>query len=221
MIQFCSRYRYLLSSDPSFMVEDPLSICEQYESPLVCKWRLVTTLLLRKPITTAEILADVISSLQPDYEFKSLCAALQSSEVGHEIIFATTLPSMLKVALRMPELFPTGELRVLSPGEDSSLSLTREQAACLLAHMFFCTLQPQEGNKYWVNFSVWYAASNCLLAYTACLLQPIGFVWPTSMPQGANRVSSKDSHKSTRLEVLGYITLSGDSISSTRARSQH
>ena len=153
------------------MVEDPLSICEQYESPLVCKWRLVTTLLLRKAITTAEILADVISSLQPDCEFESLRAALQISKVGHEIFFATTLPAMLKVALRMPELFLTGELRVLSPGEDSSLSLTREQAACLLTHMFFCTLQPQEGNKYWVNFSVWYGSkSPPVIAYLRTLL---------------------------------------------------
>ena len=153
------------------MVEDPLSICEEYESPVVSKWRLVTTLLLQKPITTFEILSDVISSLQPDCGFESLRAVLQSSVVGQETFFTSTLPSMLKTALRMPELFPTGELQVLSPGEEASLLLTREQTACLLVHMFFCTLQPQEGNKYWVNFSIWYGSeSPPVIAYLRTLL---------------------------------------------------
>ena len=170
MIQFIFP-RYILPSKPNFMVEDPLSICEEYDSPTVHKWRLVTALLLQKPIMTTKVLLDVISSLQPDCDFESLCAVIQSSEVGREIFFTTTLPAMLKVALRMPELFPTGELKVLSPGEDCSVVLTREQTACLLVHMFFCTLQPQKCNKYWVNFSVWYGSkSPPVIAYLHTLL---------------------------------------------------
>ena len=52
------------------------------------------------------------------------------------------LPFLVDLALEMPELFPTGRLKKLHTGEAAIVSLSIKQVACLLTHMFFCTLLP-------------------------------------------------------------------------------
>jgi len=51
--------------------------------------------------------------------------------------FAHTLPTLQKVALAMPRLFPDGKLQSLRAGgaEGSEASFTREQSFCIAAHM--------------------------------------------------------------------------------------
>lgn len=82
-----------------------------------------------------------------------------------------TFPAMISLALRMPELFPTGVVPILHPGVDDQVSFTREQVACILVHMFLCTIQPAKWNKFWVNFSIWYSStSKPVLAYLHTLI---------------------------------------------------
>ena len=64
-----------------------------------------------------------------------------ADRLSHDTLYRSlvALSQALKVALRMPELFLSGTLDVLTPGVSQSSALTREQIACLLVHMFFKT----------------------------------------------------------------------------------
>ena len=160
---------YLLPCHPSVRVEDPLSVCEDYDALEVPKWRMVSKLLAEGSIKDTKGLTDVISTFQHDVEFETLRSVLEGMDSSH--FFSAVLPVMCTVALRMPELFPTGELPVLHPGKDKSVSLTREQVACLLAHMFFCTLTPPKWSQHWANFAIWYnSTSPPVRAYLQVLL---------------------------------------------------
>ena len=149
---------YLLPSHPMVMMEDPLSICEDYSSLTVPMWRLVTTLLSRKHISSPDVLLDVITTFQHDVKFDFLPAFLKI--INSKDFFERVVPNMVKIALQMPELFPSGELKALEQGRDGFVSFTRKQIACLLVHMFLCTLQPQKLNKHWVNFSPWFNSNS-------------------------------------------------------------
>ena len=159
---------YLLPSHPMVMMEDPLSICEDYSSLTVPMWRLVTTLLSRKHISSPDVLLDVITTFQHDVKFDFLPAFLKI--INSKDFFERVVPNMVKIALQMPELFPSGELKALERGRDGFVSFTRKQIACLLVHMFLCTLQPQKLNKHWVNFSPWFNSNSPpVIAYMQCL----------------------------------------------------
>ena len=165
----------LLPCHPSLSVEDPLSVCEEdMDSAKVPKWKLVSTLLSHSspPWASVGVLEDVISTLQPGLsEFAMLRAALSAGGKTEEEFLCHTLPPMVTLALRMPQLFPTGEIPVLCPGVQGSVSLSREQLACLLVHMFFCSMQPPRWNRYWANFHIWYGSQSApVLAYLKCLL---------------------------------------------------
>ena len=54
-----------------------------------------------------------------------------------------TLPSMARLALRLPELFPHS-LPKLRQNTNRCLHLSQQQVVCLLANAFFCTLPDQE-----------------------------------------------------------------------------
>ena len=164
---------YLLPSHPVVMMEDPLSICEDYSSLQVPMWRLVTTLLSQKHILNPDVLLDVITTFQHDVTFDFLSAFLKI--VDSRDFFERVVPNMVKIALQMPELFPSGELKILEQGRDGFVSFTRKQIACLLVHMFLCTLQPQKLNKHWVNFSPWFNSNSPpVIAYMQCLCTYFG-----------------------------------------------
>ena len=102
-----------------------------------------------------KILEDIITTFQPGLPscdtLKTILTS-DSDETCH--FFQNSFPAMIKLALRMPEV-----------------SFTREQIACLLVHMFFCTIQPAKWNKFWVNFHIWYSSpSKPVLAYLQSLL---------------------------------------------------
>ncbi len=160
---------YLLPSHPDCMVEDRFTICEEYaDCPEVPKWALIRTL-LQQSVQDVAALMDIISSLQYDLEFDTLSSILQLPKFQN--FFTQTFPAMTKVALRMSELFSSSTLELLQPGTECSISLTKEQIACLLVHMFLCTLQRPSWNKHWVNFGIWYNSTSApVLAYLQCLL---------------------------------------------------
>ncbi len=146
---------YLLPSHPSVMMADPMSICEEYDSLEVSKWRMVSKLLRERSLPDFKALEDVLTTFQLDLEVGTLRTVLDTMNPSY--FFSTVLPVVCNRALQMPTLFPSGKLPVLSPsGEATSLTLTREQVACLLSHMFLCTLEPPQWSQYWANFGIWY-----------------------------------------------------------------
>lgn len=159
-----------LPSNPSLYVEDPLSVCEDYDSPTVQKWRMISALLCRNcAVWNMERLKDVITTFRPSIDVRTLSTIIQ--ERGCDRFFSITFPAMVKLALRMPELFPEGLLSALIPGENSDVTLTRNQAGCLLVHMFLCSTHAAPWHKYWVDFNVWYDSdSPPVVAYLHTLL---------------------------------------------------
>ena len=149
---------YCLPSHPSALVPDPLSICESYDSMEVAKWLMVSRLVGKGSITNFEELEDVITSFKPDVQFDTLKVVVDRRDPVH--FFSTVVPAICTMMLQMPMLFPTGELPVLTPGEDTSVTFTREQVSCLLSHMFFCTLEPPSWSQYWANFDIWYNSNS-------------------------------------------------------------
>ena len=104
--------------------------------------------------------------------------------------FGCVLPYIQTVALRLPELFPSGSLPLLTQYTTGTLSLSREQCACLLAHAFFGTLPALEklsaqvsadsptGVLNFFELHVMYARVGierikCLLAYFHVLAQSV------------------------------------------------
>ena len=116
---------YLLPSHPMVMMEDPLSICEDYCSLTVPMWRLVTTLLSRKHIFSPDVLLDVITTFQHDVKFDFLPAFLKI--INSKDFFERVVPNMVKIALQMPELFPSGEL-------EQGTGMVSYHCSCKMAH---------------------------------------------------------------------------------------
>lgn len=52
--------------------------------------------------------------------------------------FTDTLPEIIRLALRLPELVPAS-IPLLRSGTNKSISLSQQQIACLLANAFLCT----------------------------------------------------------------------------------
>ena len=69
-------------------------------------------------------------------------------------------PEMAKLVLKTPTLFPK-EIAMMTQGRAGAVSLTREQCACLLSHMFMCTTLRQSSSalpmRY--NFSQLYSST--------------------------------------------------------------
>eukprot|EP01017_Pseudomicrothorax_dubius_P050145 TRINITY_DN9442_c0_g3_i1.p1 TRINITY_DN9442_c0_g3~~TRINITY_DN9442_c0_g3_i1.p1 ORF type:complete len:522 (+),score=55.27 TRINITY_DN9442_c0_g3_i1:24-1589(+) len=66
-----------------------------------------------------------------------------------------TIPWMARLALKIDTLFPE-PLRILRKFKTESITLTREQSACLVAHMFFCTLHRQNNENLPQHFTFSY-----------------------------------------------------------------
>ena len=131
---------------------------------------------LQSDFTPAEelwkILEDILTTFQPSLTSCDTLRHVLTTE-GQTIsqFMKYTFPATISLALRMPELFPTGVIPNLHSGVDNQVSLTREQIACILVHMFLCTIQPAKWNKFWANFSIWYSSSSRpVLAYLRTLL---------------------------------------------------
>ena len=102
--------------------------------------------------------------------------------------FITNLKRMISYALELPSNFPLGKIPKSCQGSPSILKLTRKQVACLLSHMFFCTIipQPTETHDYeqkqtfhhfCVSFQEWHESTfSTSLAYLQCLFTYFGEV---------------------------------------------
>mmetsp|Transcript_18958 Transcript_18958/g.73043 ORF Transcript_18958/g.73043 Transcript_18958/m.73043 type:complete len:644 (+) Transcript_18958:1-1932(+) len=101
-------------------------------------------------IRTSHELQDAILSYQSSsarlWDFTGLHSFFQShlSAEDSKRFFAVTLPQIIKLALRLPELVPDG-IPLLIPQVDQTVELSQLQVACLLANCFLCTMPLDQG----------------------------------------------------------------------------
>ncbi|KAK2566418.1 Poly(ADP-ribose) glycohydrolase [Acropora cervicornis] len=99
------------------------------------------------------ILQDAILKYNAHYSKRWNFEALHSyfNEVldvaGREEFFDKTLPAMVSLALRLPTLC-TQAIPLLKQQQNHSLTMSQEQAACLLANAFFCTFPRRNSCKH-------------------------------------------------------------------------
>ena len=130
----------------------------------------IITTLLQRPVESISSLEDLLSYVQYDLQFTTLRSTLQRICGKNPDFFACMWPNMVAAALSLPRLFPDGRLQALQQQVDSSVSLSREQIASLLVHMFLCSIRPPKWSKFWANFGIWYnSGSPPTRTYLLCL----------------------------------------------------
>ena len=100
-------------------------------------------LLIKEP--TLSLMEEIITkyiSRNPD-----TAAIIYSKLENLRILFSndcnmSLVPFLASLVLQLPALFPDKSLVMLRRGENRRISLTRSQISCLIANMFFCTIQP-------------------------------------------------------------------------------
>lgn len=114
------------------------------------RWHLVEMALLC-PILTSRDLERAILSYNTKYEkiwkFTALHRLFEREldEDESAAFFNNTLPEIIRLALRMPDLIQSA-VPLLKQEENASISMTQEQIACLLANAFLCTY-PRRNTK--------------------------------------------------------------------------
>ena len=118
---------------------------------LECRWELVQNALLR-PITNSRELEKAILSYNTKYEkiwnFRALHSLFEEELDERESagFFNQVMPKIIDLALSLPELVPTA-IPLLKQGQNKSISLSQQQAACLLANAFLCTYPRRNTQK--------------------------------------------------------------------------
>lgn len=133
---------------------------------IVPRWQLIRDALTTKPIANSYQLADAILVYNSRYAsrwrfnnlhdyFSTYCG---DEEAEH--FFASLLPGIIDLALRLPSTV-THALPLLRKQEPYQITMTQEQASCLLANAFLCTFPSrntvQRGAEYssfpFINFN--------------------------------------------------------------------
>ncbi|KAL9978494.1 hypothetical protein ACROYT_G016017 [Oculina patagonica] len=116
------------------------------------RWELIEATLLGSITNSAE-LQDAILKYNAHYSKRWNFEALHSyfNEVldasKRNEFFNQTLPAMVSLALRLPTLC-TQAIPLLKRQQNHSLTMSQEQAACLLANAFFCTFPRRNSYKH-------------------------------------------------------------------------
>jgi hypothetical protein len=134
----------------SFLPEDSCTYALPHFIPRV--WSIVKPKLIElkngKVVESKQFYEIIQSFIQSHYKnplksnnvsgLEKLIESLASSqEVG--FFFSKMLPLLADLALQVETLFKE-PLRILKQNSSTSVTLTKKQVACLLTHMFFCTL---------------------------------------------------------------------------------
>eukprot|EP00045_Choanoeca_perplexa_P008341 m.77138 g.77138 ORF g.77138 m.77138 type:complete len:416 (+) comp14455_c0_seq1:2-1249(+) len=105
------------------------------------RWRLIKEALSR-PIRSASELQRAILSYNVRYseewKFDELARFCRENVTEGQRFFATTLPRIIALALQLPDLI-TAPIPLLSKQRNHAISMSQQQAACLLANAFLCS----------------------------------------------------------------------------------
>lgn len=153
--------QYVLPCSSSKRCLDRFSILEDAEEDtdgLVSLWPLLQSV-LSQPINTIDGIIDVLETISNTLRGSSSTAGDYGTlkrVIGSrgDDFYARTWPAIIRIALRLPELFPGSTLPVLRSGDDVQLSTA--QAGTLVSHQFLCTLEAPSWRNDFYDFSIWY-----------------------------------------------------------------
>ena len=115
------------------------------------KWKEISTILKELQNKSARTnLEEALKSLYNSNYLKlsGFKMFTEANKLRRKIDFSNTvLPFMAKIALKLPELFPSAELMILRQQRNDSIPLSKDQVCCLLAHMFFGTISNTSNPK--------------------------------------------------------------------------
>ncbi|WPG99150.1 Hypothetical protein R9X50_00196100 [Acrodontium crateriforme] len=150
---------FILPSSPNLQCEDRFSILDSDE--LTVPFWAVFQKLLEQKVEDSKGIIDILETIAltlrgtTDTDYGSLREYLETKRPRD--FFAKTWPCLVKLALRLPFLFPSHSLPILSSLRPS-VKLSREQTACLVVHQFFCTLQAPTWQSGFQDFRLWFSA---------------------------------------------------------------
>jgi poly(ADP-ribose) glycohydrolase len=146
----------------SFVEESMTSICvgSQTEDRLILpfedasEWSRIESILCR-PIESLIDIDGILTEFalgftdQTCHFFTNISNHEDGSSFDFTSFWTYGVPLMIELALEMPKLFEESPLPLLLKGTNTSVTLTRRQCACLLAHSFFgsITSKAQQVNK--------------------------------------------------------------------------
>ncbi|PGH23767.1 hypothetical protein AJ80_02197 [Polytolypa hystricis UAMH7299] len=158
-----SLYSFVLPCSPTIVCQDRFDLLDSDEVD-VPFWRIIETMLANKVtiwIDLLELMDTIVVTLRgsslSDYQF--LRDFLQTEWASKEAdFFENVWPTLVRVALEMPRLFPQSTLPLLSE-MTHGMELSRRQVACLVIHQFLCSLSkqpwPTDSSP---DFSIWYTS---------------------------------------------------------------
>lgn len=151
----------LLPTSPSRRCLDRFSLLdEEGTDGLVAFWPLLEHI-LSQPVNTLAQLIDVLDTIAhvncgspgAANDYGSLREAVEQHS---DTFFSRLWPTIVQIALMLPDLFPARKIPVLQPGE--KLCLTTKEVSCLVAHQFLCTYQLPPWREGHHDFSIWYGS---------------------------------------------------------------
>lgn len=151
----------LLPTSPSRRCLDRFSLLdEEGGDGLVAFWPLLEHI-LSQPVNNPAQLIDVLDTIAHSNCGSSGAAndygTLREAVEQHGDTFYSRLwPTIVQLALMLPDLFLTRKIPVLQPGK--KLCFTTKEAACLIAHQFLCTYQSPPWREGYHDFSIWYGS---------------------------------------------------------------
>lgn len=106
------------------------------------RWELIKESLLQEPILNSDDFERAVKQYNNRYEdiwdFKTFHQLFREDSSHAKAFFDETLPKTIHLALRLKTLIKS-PVPLLKQGMNYSLSMSQEQAACLLANAFLCT----------------------------------------------------------------------------------
>lgn len=156
------------------------------------RWDLIKET-LNKPIKSSQDLEKAIKAYNNKYDkiwnFKSLHELFEEefTEEDNEYVFNDLLPKIIELALEIPNLFQA-PIPLLLQKKNHSISMSQQQAACLLANAFFCTFpnrSKRNSDFPEINFSRLYCCEGPkIINKLKCILNYFRNILLVEMPKG-------------------------------------
>lgn len=159
------------------------------------RWDLIKSSLLDKEIRNVEDLETAIKTYSvrsvQESEFTALNELFEDvfSDEDSEFFFNEVLPKIIQLALRLPQLIQS-PIPLLQQKMNHSISLSQEQAGCLLANAFLCTFPKRSmGRKYSdypeINFNGLFDSDGShVMQKLKCILNYLKRICHREMPKG-------------------------------------
>ena len=157
------------------------------------RWDLIEESLTSSKISNSQEFEGAVKKyfMKSDRIFNSYHELFENSflEEDADLFFDNILPKIIELALRLPELMRS-PIPLLKKTMNKSISMSQEQAACLLANAFLCTFpsrnQSKKNTDYpEINFNRLFSCSgNSVVEKLKCLCNYFRRICTKAMPTG-------------------------------------